>query len=374
MLLNAIDTTNKQIMSRRWHIARVAITSLQLVIPNWFVCSQPNNCGAVPTGLETGSGGTASVTASIEYPAGTFTQVKFSGGTSGSVASGTSLTSDSTSVSIPANAVFYVRVFWTNPTAIAFGNSQSNNYEDTPNGDAVNFSASGLTDQTMGGTVTNADATRVIFWSVSAIIATTTAPAVCLLGDSRTFGYLDLPDASGDMGNLARAIGPSFSYINMGSSGDRAMWVSASGANRVALSAFCSHIITEYGINDAIAASRTALQIETDLGTIWSAFPGKPIFHNTYEPWSTSTDSWATVGNQTTIAGNAARVTVNTFTRGTPAPLAGFFEIANVVESSLNSGLWKAPSFTADGIHKTNAEYVAVGSSGAVNTSLIHRP
>src|ERR1017187_6734104 len=59
-----IDTTNKQFNSRSFHIARDTITALQIAVPNWYVGS----------GTETSIAQTATITASIEYPAATFTQ------------------------------------------------------------------------------------------------------------------------------------------------------------------------------------------------------------------------------------------------------------------------------------------------------------
>jgi hypothetical protein len=369
VLLNAVNTTQKQLMSRRWHFARDNITSLQVVIPNYFVDTIPAN-GGTGSGNETGSGGIATVTASVEYPVGTFTQIKFSGTASGTIASGSQRVSDATTVSIPNGAKFYIRVFYTNSTAIVFGEMTTNNYEDVSGGDATTFAPSGLSDQTIGGTVVDTNTSGIIYWSVSAIIAQTTHPAIGLFGDSRVIGATDLPDASGDMGELARSIGPTRAYINGGINTDRAMWIAVSGTNRAALFAYCSHLVTEYGFNDLNLGARTAAQIQANLATIWSAFPGKPKFHVTYDPGTTSTDAWATTGNQTTLTHDAVRLAMNAWTRGRPSPLNGYFDIASLTESGLNSGKWGAPGFTTDGIHPSNSEYVSIGSSGLINPSV----
>ena len=68
----SLNTTNKQLMTRSPHYSRTDITSLQIVIPNWYV--NPSS-----THAEIGSGADATVTASIEYPENTFTQILFSG-------------------------------------------------------------------------------------------------------------------------------------------------------------------------------------------------------------------------------------------------------------------------------------------------------
>ena len=113
-------------MGRSYHVAMDNISSLQLVL-----IGEAN----------------ASDTASIEYPAGTFTQVKFGGSATGTVPSGGILTSDSVSVTIPKGATFYVRRYHVAPTNVGIYTGGI----DIPGGDALHYGASGIADQTMGG-------------------------------------------------------------------------------------------------------------------------------------------------------------------------------------------------------------------------------
>ncbi len=57
---------------------------------------------------------------------------------------------------------------------------------------------------------------------------------------------------------------------------------------------------------------------------------------------------------------------MNGWTRGNPAGTTGIFDVANYSESGLNSGFWKAPGFTTDGIHPDHSTYAGLGLSGTI--------
>lgn len=343
-------------MTRSRHIARDNINGLQIALANWYVDGV--------TFVETGTGSTASVTASVEYPVGVFTQIKFAGAVTGTIPTLTTLVSDVANVSIPNGANFYIRVWRSNSGGIVFTNVG----QDSTNGDL--FKYSGVTDLTMGGAFTSSDATNMSF--PSAIIAQTVNPSVALIGDSRVSGLNDIfSDNSGDKGELARGIGPNLGYIQMGIPSDQALKFVASHNLRVALGNFCSHIVVNYGINDLSTGGRSDAQIQGDLNTIRGYFPTKKVFLATMPPSTTSSDSWATVANQAVKAFEANRVLNNNWRRTTPAGYAGYFEVANVVETGNNSGFWKvdgtASKYTADGVHESNFAYVAEKNAGVVD-------
>lgn len=104
------------------------------------------------------------------------------------------------------------------------------------------------------------------------------------------------------------------------------------------------------GINDFMSGS-TDVQIRASLETLWEELVerGLRVWQTTITPRSTSTDSWATVENQTAL-NMPGRGTLNDYIRTIPSPLTGIVEIADVVESARNSGKWKA-AYTADGLH-----------------------
>lgn len=371
------NTSNHQMMSRRGAKASVNISSLQIVIPNWYVAAQS---GTAQTGVETAAGGSATVTASIEYPANTFKQVTFQGSSSGSIPSGGNITSDVVGISIPKGSIFYVRIFFVNSTAIIYSNSNGYGTYPVANsyyGDVINAAASGLSDQTMGGTISSV--TTNATFGPTAIIAKTTAQSLCLIGDSRVFGYNDNPDSSGDVGSVARSVGGNYAYINMGVGSDRIAWWVASHTNRLALTSYCSRVVVELGINDLHDAGYTAAQTLSAQQTLYALMPNLPKWQTTLEPESTSSDGWATPtspsgnpGDQATSSINAARVAVNTAIRSVPAQLRGFLEVANQIESGVNTGIWQAPGFTIDGIHEVQKGYLAIQSSGVINPLAFH--
>jgi hypothetical protein len=344
--------TTGYMMSRSAHIARDDITALQLVIPNWVVTSN----------AETGPGSSCTVTASVEYPAGTFKQVTFSGATSILIADAAQAISDFVSVAIPNGATFFVRIFRT-----GFSNSVCP-YTLTTNsgqGSVANYGAGSGTDQTMSGTIANTGGGH---FAPAAILAMTTKPSIYLMGDSRTAGVGDTADASLDRGQFARSIGPSYGYINAGCGGDRQYQWLLSNAKRLALAQYCSHVLNGYGIND-LTVSHSGATVYTDIQSAEALFPTKPMWVATVSPHSTGAWTLADGSDQTVGTENAQRVALNASIRAR----SRFLEIADQVESARDSGKWLAPGYTTDGLHATQTGYLAIKNSGAINTGLFTR-
>jgi lysophospholipase L1-like esterase len=363
-----------QAMARSAHYTRSAVTQMKIITANW-------------SGPETASGATATVTASIEYPAGTFTQLKWSGATSATISNGGQVTSDYASVTVPTNTQFWIRQYLTCSAGTVCCVYQGNQ---TSIGDALVLGTSGVADQTMSGTVT--DGGYFICVAPLAIIAPIKAPSICILGDSISIGVNNVfvPNSTGDAGAIAPSIAPSFGYSGLGCNGDEATNFVSAHTNRVAVLQYCSHIIVEYGTNDLYVAGRTVGQLQTDLATIYGYAPsGQVVFQTTLIPRTNSTDSWSTTANQTTVgvapvAAESLRVAFNDAVRaGTFGPNGGFFDPTTVIETSLDSGIWKAgvgsapcaTQWTADGVHPNPcAYYTALQGSGFIDLSRIHRP
>jgi lysophospholipase L1-like esterase len=374
---NSLNAAKQEFMWRRWHIARDAITSLQIIIPNWYV-----NAGSA--GIEAPPGANLTTTAAIEYPVGTFTQVKFSGSATGTVINGQSLVSDAVTVSIPNGATFYTRVWgrcssgivYTNYTG-AFNNAS---VPGTSSGDFFGYDGTGLVpDVTMGGTITNGPGyVGTVMPSVCGIIAQTTKPSVFLLGDSRQQGYFDVHDASGDLGELTRAVGAQHAYINAGVSADRASYLAVNSSRRRFLAKYCSHAIVQHGVNDFNTGGATAAQLLTDRQTIFSLLPSNNIYETTIWPITTSSDTWATVGNQTVASWEAQRQTFNTAVKAGTAQTSGYVDVNLALESSPGSGKIKtdgtASKYTPDGVHASAAGMALVPSSGVVPLPFIGTP
>lgn len=349
--------------SRSPHFARDTITSLKIELPNWYVLRTANPF------TEVGPGNSVTYKASIEYPSGTFTQVLFSGSTSAVVANAGSILSDFVDVAIPKDALFWVRVNCDAGAGqfVMHGQAASANVTDVGNGALMRYSGT-YTDLSMGGTITpNIAGKDGPCFYPSAIVAMSVVPAIGLYGDSRVWGASDTHDSSGDLGEIARSIGPSFGYGNNGIYGEYARDVIVNGAKRIALAQYYTHIVCNFGANDLING-RTAVQLQADLQTLWGMFPGKPKFQSTIAVFSTG--AWTAVdGSDQTVNGVTPRNTVNTYVRAAPTPLTGYFEVANQVELTVGGGKWKAPGYTPDGVHETQLAALAIKNSGAILSS-----
>lgn len=354
-------TTNPALTSsmvRSRHFARDSIAQLRIALPNWYVSGT--------TFAETGVGASASVTAAIEYPVGVFTQVLFSGVATGVIPDLTTLFSDPVDVSIPKDAAFFVRFWRSCAGGIVFTGSIA---QDGAQGDIFKYNS--VVDLTMGGAFTSTDGSNMAF--PCAIIAYTKKASAFLLGNSRIAGLNDtFSDASGDKGELARAIGPTMAYINAGVPSDQAQKFVASNARRRELAAFCSAVPVEYGIND-LAGGRSDGNIRTDLLTIGGYFPGKKLPLCTMPPSTTGAWTLADGSDQTVKSFEASRVSNNDWRRTVPAPFTACYEIADVVEISRNNGKWKAPNYTGDGVHESNNACIVIRDSGAVSLAQMAR-
>lgn len=348
---NTRNASNFQTMTRSAHWARDNITSLKLLYGNWAAFYDVG---------ETSYGVNSTFAASIEYPAGVMTQVRFGGGSTATVAALGEVISDFTNVRIPKGAQFWVRTW----ASCAGGIHYSVANASTAHGEAFEFGAT-TADKTMSGTLTDTGSGMFVPF---AILGMSDVPSLWLAGDSRLRGQGDAFTGSkfNDVGQLARAFGPQLPYINAGIPTEAPHLAAVGSSRRVSLAKrFCTHVISNYGINGVNFYSRTAAQTLTDLQALWALFDPLPVYQCTLPPVSTSTDSWATTVNQTTAASNANRVTLNNSIRQSVG-VSGVFELADVVESARDSGLWKAPGYTADGLHETQLAYISYSNSGAL--------
>jgi hypothetical protein len=336
------NSTNKQVMSRSQHISRDTIASLQIVLPNWYV----DNPGE--TFAELGTGATMTVTASVEYPAATLTQLLFSGIAAGTAATGANLVSDALSVSIPANTEFWIRIFYTNTAGIIYS-TQAN----ATLGDRIELAVSGLTDKTMSGTVNNDGPGFAL--PPCAIVASTQRISCMLIGTSRTGGILDTIDSSGNIGIVARSLGPGFAYTMAGIPADSAATLVVNAAKRAALgNAYFSHIVIEHGINDDVSSAPALTTLETNLQTIYAMFPTKTLYACTVDP-STTYPANTSIKD---LSG------LNTYLRTKPN-LYGLMDMAAVMESGA-TGTWANIAQTVDGLHENQAGCLAIQYSGRV--------
>lgn len=362
-----------------------SVSSIQLVLGNWIA----NNTGEISP-----SGGSMTEWAAIEYPSGFYTPVEW-GTASGTahassivIAAGADVTSDPIPVAISHGAKFRVwryRAFTsgTAGTNMPVSASAVSSYDDVayfgftvlPTMDpmAIVTGATG----SKGGT--SAAMSQVCY--PLAILGLSSVPSVMLIGDSRCSGRADSTSsalnsgadyARGGVGEVARSVGYARPYVNMGCETDTIQQFNLQHTYRARQQAYHTDVVCQYGIND-VTAGRTAPVILAALQTAWGYFPTKNMWATTIQPVTTSTDAWATTANQTVTAGNPVRTSLNNSIRAVPSPLKGMFEIADVVETARDSGIWNVIAGvgtpTGDGTHEAPLLYQYIQRSGAINPS-----
>lgn len=361
---NSVDTVNKYMMARSPHLATEALSSIKLAFSNFY------NVGNLSSGstADAGLGVAATITASIEYPAGTFAQITFASSATGTIADIGILFSDYITVSIPSGATFWVRTFWHSTAGCLY-----NTWQNAFLGEAVALSATVISDQTLSGTITNSGS---FSYPPIAILGMTRNASVITAGDSIGAGTSDTEDTSasvtgrnGKIGIVARSLG-STPFLNLSVAAENATNFLSSGTARKLLLSKGSHLITEFGANDV--GSRTPAQILTSLQSIWAlGWSGQKIYQTTLPPRTTSADGW-TSGTQTVMSWEATRVSFNANVRAILSGSTGSYDLASAVETALNSGLWifsPTPPYTADGLHPNTAGYAVVQNANLIPTA-----
>lgn len=350
---NLSDGVSTGITTQTVHACQTAAAGLQLAYANYY-----NNNGVDADGLNN-----ITVKASLKLSDATFMPVFFNGRRSVVIEPGATVVSDPIPASYLKGNTIISRTF----VSVAGG-------EKYPLGITTDASlGSGVVsgDSVDSGAI-GASATKGYApWAVLGTprYANGVSPRVLLVGDSRVAGYGDTSGNKDAYGWARRAFDGQLAYLNVAVSGS-----TVSGAQtlqglrrRLALADACgtfTDVIVCYGVNDLTGGS-TSAQVQTRLQACYDIFKdrGLRVWGATIAPVTTSSDTWATVGNQTPVASNANRITVNNWIRTTPTPLAGFFEFADAVESARDSGLWKATGsasgYTLDGTHESIGGYTA---------------
>lgn len=368
------DSTNKYCNNVRGHQIFYAQSRLALVVGN--VAVQGGNPQIAP-------GAPTSVTASIEYPAGTFTQIKFGGAVMGTIADGVPLQSDFSAISVPEGARVWSHIWMHCANGLMYQPVGSQ-----PNGglgDAAQTSATALPDQTMTGGTPYASGN---IYGPLAVIGDSPGDAVFIGGDSLAMGTGDTTDGLGHVGIIERAIGPSMASSRFGSSGSQ--------INNFANSFFLAPTTTQplgfmlkyfnkflfqFGTNDFALGSRTSSQALADVGTVMGMLPANSeMYVCTPPPRSTSTDTFATptylvpaTNNQTVATGQAQKAAYIAALTSISAPLGltGVIDQTTCLEFSPKSGYWKAPACTPDGVHPADSYYLL--ASQQINPAVIRR-
>lgn len=153
-------------------------------------------------------------------------------------------------------------------------------------------------------------------------------------------------------------------------------------------------IIIEHGVN---SASVGPAGIRSHAAGLWARlkerWPRTALYQATINPYTRSTDGWATPENQTEVY-PGVQGQYNTWIRdgaplidGTPQPgvehavragspghpLAGWVEVGGSVESGTGSNLWRPGPVTGDGLHPNDAGFALMAEpiSGWVQSALL---
>lgn len=357
------DTLNAGVLSqmiRRADFVRDDVVGGYLVFPNFYVTS---------SGVDTAPGAERTITASIEYPAGTMNQVLFNGSATGTAADGQArLVSDYIELAIPRGSQIWFNTRQASSAGIIIA------------GTTGAFAAFG-DQQTIGSNVT--DNTMVPGWSGTAggnpygpvFVALTRRATVAIIGDSRAQGFGNTSNSVPYPGEIAPSVAPFMGTINLARGSVTAQQTAntSNSAKRAEYLAYVSHGILQVGTND-IVGGRTAAEVIADRTTIKGIASDLIWFDTTVGPKTTSTDSFATLTNQTADATNSVRTAFNDLVRGGTPGFKGFFDVADTVESARNSGIYKAPpltaaAITADGNHQNNAGYALART--AINPAML---
>jgi hypothetical protein len=129
----------------------------------------------------------------------------------------------------------------------------------------------------------------------------------------------------------------------------------------------CKHWVCCLGENDKNTQTLAAMQANLQKEIRYAQMRGCLVHATTVTPNTTSTDAWATLGNQTINPNDAKRTGYNDWLRANWASLGltSFIELADALESARNSGKFAVSggtnalgttmtgALTADGVHPT---------------------
>ncbi|AYD02181.1 hypothetical protein [Neorhizobium sp. NCHU2750] len=242
-------------------------------------------------------------------------------------------------LTIPINSRFYVRMLQTNASGAIFTQISPQSIPDQDAApDCWTTGNLSVTDMLTSGSFANNQCGSYTVFPLG-IASITTRPSVVLIGDSKIQGGVDYAtDYTGDIGNVARSIGPAFGYSNLGIGASlSAQYLANARTFRDAfVSTYFSHFIDNYCIND-LATATTAAQCAANRASIAALYPGLIGFGTTIEPSLLSTDNFTTLANQSTP--NAKIAAFNQLVRAGIAGEKGVFDIAWAIDPT-RSNIW----------------------------------
>lgn len=372
------DGTKQSNTSRLVYTLAVDCTDVQFVFANSADDSETDlTAGRYPV----------TVAASVEQGAG-FYPLQFGGPYSVLIPNGASVICDPVSLLYKAADTLPVRTYAS--TSVLGQPWALNRTAWSESGSGID---SGATDKTRSGTIT---ASTGYCLGPALLLGRTHTPvkSVIAIGDSIT----SHPNSGADFSWFETAMGTAIPAMNFAVSGfSCASWLSQKW-RRTAWMRYATDVICALGANDLGVAVALA-SVQPNFIALWRmiAQAGPRVYQTTITPRATSSDSFATLANQTaanvavpsfndwvrdgaplTVSGSSLTAAATSATGATVIragaighPLAGYIENADVVESARNSGKWKvdgtANKYTSDGLHPTVYAHGLMGA--AFNTA-----
>jgi len=260
-------------------------------------------------------------------------------------------------------------------------------------GNFVYLSAQAIITGVSGGAVTSTAMIDAGDYSIAASGIVMPSGAQTLTGGGTTgsgatitpfeAGGFDYGDNFGGKGYIERGLDAAgIPWVSVSRSSDTvAAWITRDYDRLAFIQAVgCRDVLVELMINDIGSSSAATIEanlvkIGTDLASLGTV---KGVYLLTAPPVSTSTDGFATLVNQTTNTNNGVRVAVNNWIRGTPTPFSGYFETADLGESSRDSGLWTVTGVTCQvicdstGFHPTRYGHALMAPAITNNIGILH--
>lgn len=281
---------------------------------------------------------------------------------------GCTIMSDPCGISVPANTLFYTNTYMSVPV----------DTNKAPAGYLTMASIAG--DATDTGIVSGGQTQG---YGPLTIIGYSDQKAIIGFGDSIMVGKNDSTFVDSELsinqtiyngGWFTRALKPVLPFLNLSKESQKISDVIKTECiwGRGQFFKYGTSIVSNLGINDLPTDNLATIQ--ANLIKLWAllASYGLKVYHCTITPRTTSTDSWATVENQTPYAWESVRVAVNNWLRDTSAngaiaqssgTLTGIFEMADIIEGTRNSGKWAligSAASTSDGLHPLANSYTAM--------------
>jgi hypothetical protein len=364
---------------RTAHKAVANISALMVVPVTNFTAANAPESGQ-------GNGGTATVEVAIEDASGNVTRITFPSAVQsagnpnvGLIPAAGLIFSDKVTLTVPiaAGATFYVRQLFNNnnglffiPEAITGSSGKAGGTLAAVGGNLVT-STGAIPSENMTG--------NGLAMPPCMIIGDTTAPAVAILGDSKAYGFGTTGAGDGREGIICRNFpANTYAFLNLAHPGRQASDFAAGATATSALWPYFNRFIIDLGYNDILTNGASAATTSAAMTTLIGLLPAaakKTI--TTLTANSTSTNSWATAGAQTTSPNNAKRVTYNALVRAGSITGVnnGYLEIGDCLETARDSGIWvttgAANAITTDGVHPTDAGDDLVKTNGGITDPIL---